>query len=322
MMSEQFQPPQHWSQVQPGQPSFMPPPAPTPQPGAVWLPPVANDRSRLRIIGILLVLAALLPGFREPSLYLASNLPTFVKLGMLLFALLFPAFLFTVGVKAFTMAQGWPAINQHRQMAAAYGALAGVPLAQAHPFPNIEAHPLLCRIKHKAHWFVSLVLFCLMATDLFCVQAETYLANGFSFQGPIGDWIADWLFLFLYPIGGLAGLLIWLSFPQSIEVTAQGLHVRHSLFDLLISSREVARKQLIPWEEARLFAIRDGKPGASTIRYELAGDKAVVTFGRIVRPRWWSLYRPAQPLDEYNAQMDALLAYISARTGLLLYDVR
>lgn len=34
------------------------------------------------------------------------------------------------------------------------------------------------------------------------------------------------------------------------------------------------------------------------------------------------LRRPAQPFGEYNAQMDALLALISARTGLLLYNVR
>ncbi|HEX6779367.1 MAG TPA: hypothetical protein VF099_14250 [Ktedonobacterales bacterium] len=34
------------------------------------------------------------------------------------------------------------------------------------------------------------------------------------------------------------------------------------------------------------------------------------------------LRRPAQPFGEYNAQMDALLAFISARTGLLLYNVR
>jgi hypothetical protein len=79
---------------------------------------------------------------------------------------------------------------------------------------------------------------------------------------------------------------------------------------------------MILWSDARLFAIRIGKPGAAKVCYELSSPLKVVTFARIVRPRWWALYRPAQPFGEYNAQMDALLALISAHTGLLLYDVR
>ena len=110
--------------------------------------------------------------------------------------------------------------------------------------------------------------------------------------------------------------------PPSIQVTAQGLIIRHSIYDWFKTTSGPFWKWGIPWSEARLFAIREGKHGASQVRYELSCPLKVVTFSRIVRPRWWALYRPAQPFGEYNAQMDALLALISARTGLLLYDVR
>jgi hypothetical protein len=122
-------------------------------------------------------------------------------------------------------------------------------------------------------------------------------------------------------------LLGRLSLSQRIVITPEALIVRHALFDWFrlpfwpIGGWQYGDK-IIPWNEARLFAIREGQPGASKVRYELSSPFQVVTFSRIVRPRWWALCRPAQPFGEYNAQMDALLALISARTGLLLYDVR
>ena len=79
---------------------------------------------------------------------------------------------------------------------------------------------------------------------------------------------------------------------------------------------------MIWWQDARLFAIRGGKPGARRVRYELSSPTTVVAFDRILRPRWWSRFQPGQPFEVYQAQMDALLALISARTGLPLYDVR
>ena len=300
----------------------MPPQPPAPQPGMVWLPPVANDHSGLTITGGIIILLTLFTGFGTAHSYIASALPTLVKLGMLLLALLFPVFMFAFGVRIFIQARRWEGINQRRQAAAAWGSASGVSLAQPQPFPNIEALPPSFKIKLKANWFASLALFCLMVATLFCLQASPNLSSRFLFQGPIVHWIAYWSILLLSPIGGIAGYLVWQSFPQFIEVTAQGLIVRHPLLDQFNRARGSARKQMIPWNDIRLFAIREGKPGTAKVCYELSSPLKVVTFARIVRPRWWSLYRPAQPFGEYNAQMDALLAFISARTGLLLYDVR
>jgi hypothetical protein len=103
--------------------------------------------------------------------------------------------------------------------------------------------------------------------------------------------------------------------PQQIALTPEGVSVRHP--DVVWG-----KPHLIRWQEARLFAIRDGKPGGARVRYELSSPTTVVTFERILRPSFWSRFQPAQPFGEYHMQMEALLALISAHTGLLLYDVR
>jgi hypothetical protein len=109
--------------------------------------------------------------------------------------------------------------------------------------------------------------------------------------------------------------------PQRIVVYDDGLVVKRSLHDWWRTSRQVGEHPIY-WREARLFAIRSARPGAPATRYELASPNKVVTFGRARRARWWALYRPIIPWAEYDAQMDALLDVIAARTGLPLYDVR
>lgn len=294
----------------------MPPQSPTPQPGVVWLPPVANDRSWFGIGGGLIVFIALLDVFQNIRFYLSNTQPVFTKLAMLLFALLLPTLLLGNGIRVFAYIRGWHAINLRRQWAA-YTSAAGVPLAEPQPFPNIEALPLPDKLKLKRNWLAVFVWFCLIMVMLSSSQGTSYLDS----QIEITRWLALILPLLLLCTVIFAGMMVWASVPPSIRVTPEGLAIRHPA-DVLSNIFGSARKQMIPWSDARLFAIREGKPGASTICYELSSPFKVVPFSRIVRPRWWALYRPAQPLGEYNAQMDALLALISARTGLPLYDVR
>ena len=305
-----------WQHAPEQQHPVMPPQPPAPQPGVVWLPPVANDRSLLRFGGGFMVLLALLAGFQDIRYYLANTQPVPAKLTMLLFALLLPATLFAFGIRIFAQARGWLAINLRRQWSA-YSSAAGVPLAEPQPFPNIEALPLPYKIKLKRNWLAIFAVLCLLTFIFSSSQAISYLDS----QIEITRWLA--LILPLLPLFPVifAGLIVWALLPPSIQVTTEGLAAQHP-GDVWANIFGSARKQMIPWSEAWLFAIREGKPGASTIRYELSSPLKVVTFSRIVRPRWWALYRPAQPFGEYNTQMDALLALISARTGLLLYDVR
>jgi hypothetical protein len=119
----------------------------------------------------------------------------------------------------------------------------------------------------------------------------------------------------VFPMSFPLLLVVLRSKPQQIELTPEGVSVKHS-------GSVWGKTRLIRWQEARLFAIRDGKPGGARVCYELSSPTTVVTFERILRPSFWSRFRPGQSFGEYHAQMDALLALISAHTGLLLYDVR
>lgn len=77
-----------------------------------------------------------------------------------------------------------------------------------------------------------------------------------------------------------------------------------------------------PGPKPRLFAIRSSQPGTPATLYELSSAARVVPFGRARRSRWWALYRPDIPWEDYDFQMDALLDVIVEKTGLPLYDVR
>lgn len=82
-------------------------------------------------------------------------------------------------------------------------------------------------------------------------------------------------------------------------------------------------KQAIAWDDASLFCIPRGTPYSPPRSFELSGPSDVV--------QWWRwrpgsllarIYEPAASSLDYDAQMDALLAQIAARTGLPLYDLR
>ena len=319
-----------WQRSQEQQRSFMPPPVPAPPPGMGWPPPVANDRTNFGGIVISLFLVALFFILQGISAFVDSHLPLLPRLGALLFFYLLPGISIALGIKAHKQSRRWDVVNQRRHLAAALGFTPDVPLAQPQPVPNLGALPLHTTIKLKINWFSTLTWACLavcsfllfwmwlflfpnlMASSTF-QEALEHVQHFFSFSP----------YPYIWPIYALPALVNFWNFSRSqrIEVTPEGLSVKHPGYDWFRSG-QAAKQQMIWWQEARLFAIRGGKPGASSVRYELSGPFTVVTFERILRPRWWSRFRPGQSFGEYNMQMDALLALISAHTGLLLYDVR
>jgi hypothetical protein len=244
-------------------------------------------------------------------------------LGALLFFYLPSIVLILLGMKARKQARRWKIVNQRRQTAAAWGFTPHVPLAQPQPVPNLGALPLYSTIKLKINWLSACAWACLMACIPFLfwiwIQLSIPLLYGDPLQRSLENSLYSWFVPLVWGIGVLVNLWRW-SQPQQIAITPEGVIVQHAFYDW--ANNNQSKKKMIRWHEARLFAIRGGKPGGSTVRYELSGPFAVVTFDRILRPRWWSRFRPAQSFGEYNAQMDALLALISAHTGLLLYDVR
>jgi putative Ca2+/H+ antiporter (TMEM165/GDT1 family) len=300
-------------------------PQPLPTGGA---PPVPNDRRHIRLssfafIGFALALEvlALLGDTHQHSPILLVRLAALMPFAFILCVLV------ALGMYTFLQARKWDAANDRRQQAVIWGTISGVPLASPPPVPNGQALPAQFTIKLKVNWvLLAAVVFLLVGVVFFfhiSVNLVDYPSLQMSYDRIAQDWIAPFA-----PVLAPTIKLLWpLARPQRIEVSPDMLRVRHPGFDWRKNSNRQGSKwhyedQMIDWSEARLFAIRDGAPGASTIRYELSGSNAVVTFVRIVRPRWWSLYRPAQPFADYNAQMEALLAEISARTGRLLYDVR
>ena len=159
---------QHAQQQQ--QYPVMPPQPPAPQPGIVWLPPVANDRSGLRVMGRLVILSALFAGFPYISANLESAQSSLVGRVEFIFVLLLLSLWLIYGISMFFQARHWSIINQRRQGAAAYGSASGVPLAEPQPFPNIEALPLPFTIKLKTNWGLVTPLFCFLIGFLFFLQ--------------------------------------------------------------------------------------------------------------------------------------------------------
>lgn len=296
--------------------------SPQPLPAASGAPPVPNDRRGIRgtsffFIGFALFLEvlALLGDTHQHSPVLLFRLAALMPFAFILCALV------ALGMYTFLQARKWDAANDRRQQAIIWGTVSSVPLASPPPLPNAQVLPAQFTIKLKVNWVLLAAVFFLLMGVAFFIDISVNLVEHPSLQASIDHIAQDWLAPFapvLYPV---IRQLVDLAKPQRIEGSPDLLTVHRSSFDWRKSSRKGDKDQMIPWSEARLFAIRDRAPGASTVRYELAGSNAVVTFARIVKPRWWSLYRPALPFADYNAQMDALLAEISARTGLLLYDV-
>lgn len=234
------------------------------------------------------------------------------------------SFIFVVFILAGAMLslhlKRWEPVNYRRQMAAAWGFAARVPLAQPHPLPNVGALPLPMTIKLKTNWPQALVFWFLLAGGVFLLESSIFLLEGVGLLASMQHLLQlpNLLGQFIVPLLYCTPLMIQVTSPQHIEVTPEWLLVHHR--KPWLSSK--SRTQWVRWSDARLFAIRSGKPGTPATRYELSSPYAVVTWKRIRRPHWWSLHRPAIPFAEYNAQMEALIALISGLTGLPLYDVR
>ncbi len=110
--------------------------------------------------------------------------------------------------------------------------------------------------------------------------------------------------------------MLYREFDQQIDVTEEGL-----------TSRYKGKVRSIGWSEVTLFATYgafETQRSKTVGIYELSGANSVV------RWKWYKYKRksflmsigPAISLDEYNRQMQALLSFVTARTGLPLYDLR
>lgn len=109
----------------------------------------------------------------------------------------------------------------------------------------------------------------------------------------------------------MASTLIALLPHQTIQITEAGLTVRSN------ESRAIA------WEDVCIFAIVSGRHQTHGTRiYAINSGQSTVRWTHRLRTRWYSITAPTTSDEVYNRQMEALLSYAAARTGLPLLDMR
>ncbi len=225
----------------------------------------------------------------------SSHLPFFIPL----------AFIMLRGLFDFTRIPRWRRLKRLRQAAAQGDAT--IPLAVTRIPASEHSFHLPLQIIPKQNWLPIVLLSC------FLVWAGNFWV--FPDLLAMGDW---GLALFMEILLGSCALAL-LYHPlkrRRIEATTERLIVGKSALWRPSSSQ---KEHEIRWDDARLFAIYGGKPGEPGTRYELAGADVSVEWRDYRQQRWWLLQRAD---ERYAEQMEMLLAYISARTGLPLYDLR
>jgi hypothetical protein len=101
---------------------------------------------------------------------------------------------------------------------------------------------------------------------------------------------------------------------QELTVTEDGMtvHDNHQV-------------HVVKWQETRLFAMYNtlgAQKNGAAITYELSSARDIVRWTWVLRKTYWVGLEPTISHDEYNRQMQALLSFVTARTGLPLYDLR
>jgi hypothetical protein len=210
--------------------------------------------------------------------------------------------------------QYWERIEQRR-----FAAVQGNQLFLAAEQPTLDKAPLplpiTIKLRHNKGTF-------LLGTGMALVMALLFagwLTWVFSYLLPL---VSNHLLFFLVVFSIVAVFMLVIFFAiflsslgrQQIMVTEGGL----------ISNNGV-KVTAVPWYEARLFAMYGAfgaqKSGAA-ITYELSSARDIVRWTWMQRRTLAPGLEPVIPHDEYNRQMQALLSFVVARTGLPLYDLR
>jgi hypothetical protein len=201
-------------------------------------------------------------------------------------------------------------LDQRRQLAASGDQSL---LAREQIVPNEVALPLPTTLKMRSNWLGFVAITAILMLIMVVIVAISYIlvvgANPHPFHMFLTYLVLE-LPILLIPL--IAVLLIFfLRRRRGIEVSENGL----TLYD-------VSGAHYVPWNEARLFAIYMGKKDAPAISYELASAKDIVRWTWLRKFSKFNTELPTTSIEEYNRQMQPLLALIAARIGLPLYDLR
>ncbi len=231
----------------------------------------------------------------------------FLKLGNAPSADIFLSIIFVAPVVLFSISlvvlfrQG--ARYNRRRQAAARGD-STIPIYPQQPIINVQTPtlPITIKLYPTARTRLGLALF-----------------SGLVLAGILAE---AWQHLFPFQIWpGICGVLYFAFHIWFFTL----LTFKWPLVHITLSEEEIQINQFlgeetsIEWEDAHLFSVVAVHRHGDDIRYELSSKH------RILRWHWdRSLrgVRPTIPPEEYNRQMEAMLAIIATKTGLTLYDLR
>ena len=184
-----------------------------------------------------------------------------------------------------------------------------VSLVREQPNPSVVIPSLPIAIESMQRRRVVLGWYgCIYATIVSPFLAIQFIASQIA---PDGIFMATFLGLLTLVFLGLGIFVLIRPSLLTIQATEEGLTVRST------------ESRTMRWKDVRAFAIVGGfhRPGTSKT-YMLSSGKNRIRWTRLARTRWCSINAPATSDDDFQRQMDALLSYIAARTGLPLLDLR
>ncbi|HEX5548319.1 MAG TPA: hypothetical protein VFX24_12980 [Ktedonobacterales bacterium] len=191
-----------------------------------------------------------------------------------------------------------------------------VTLATFQPVPDIEALTLPTRIDQKPRILRTLIYLIVLTLLITAIYLPAFLITHSLLALIIFLlWIFPYACLFIVAIVTLAlgrGLTIF-SVNQLISISE----------DVIATSLGSLGSKAIAWDDVRIFAIvKGGNRISPDIVYSLSSGDHEVRWKHRLRTHWYSLAAPTTSDEVYNRQMEALLSYATARTGLPLLDMR
>ena len=204
---------------------------------------------------------------------------------------------------------------------AAYASPTGiVPMVANQPVPDNSPIVSPITIRRRIRWPVALAwyaAFFLVATLVVAglTVGDGLLKEQLAGAPPEKSSVTILIVVTIALTCGLAMLIAVLMLPwrqQQMLITDEGI--------ILVQS---GRRSAIAWKDASVLAlVEGGRRPSSSATYILASSRRGVRWTHRSRTRWYSITAPTTSNEEYQWQMEALLSYVAARTGLPLLDLR
>ena len=172
---------------------------------------------------------------------------------------------------------------------------------------SLQTFPITLAL--RANWIYFVYLFTMLfffLSVLFLVATNFFTANYTSTL----LYTDGAILLSLAVILGVACLLLVRNMKQHIEITEEGIH-----------GFLLGQMTHLHWDEIQFFTLWGNN--VKYIRsYEVSGPKGVIQWSYPVLKTWYSFVVPTISFEEYDKQMQTVLAIIAMKTHLPLYDLR